>query len=70
MTTGTVKYFNEVKGFGFIAADDGRGADLFVHIRSCLGGVESLSEGQRVRFEERASARHSGKYEAVGVELL
>jgi cold shock protein len=53
MTTGIVKYSNEAKGFGFIAPDDGRGSDLFVHIKNCPEGVDALREGQRVRFEER-----------------
>ena len=51
MTTGTVKWFNPTKGFGFIQSDDG-GADVFVHIsaveRSNLG---SLNEGQKLSFE-------------------
>ena len=50
--TGTVKWFNESKGFGFIAQDAG-GADLFAHfseIRS-EGGFRSLQENQRVEFE-------------------
>jgi CspA family cold shock protein len=51
MTTGTVKWFNPTKGFGFIQPDDG-GADVFVHIsaveRSSLG---SLNEGQKLSFE-------------------
>ena len=49
--TGTVKWFNESKGFGFIQRENG--ADLFVHFRSILGqGFKSLSEGQRVSFTE------------------
>lgn len=49
MSTGTVKWFNAEKGFGFIARDEG-GDDLFVH-RSVLG-MEMLGEGDRVEFEE------------------
>jgi len=49
--TGTVKWFNEAKGFGFIQRE--QGADLFVHFRSIVGqGYKSLSEGQRVSFNE------------------
>ncbi len=51
MSTGTVKWFNSSKGFGFINQDDG-GEDLFVHhseIKS--GGYASLDEGQKVEFE-------------------
>lgn len=51
MTTGTVKWFNESKGFGFISQDDG-GPDVFVHFRSISGtGFKTLSEGQKVTFE-------------------
>lgn len=47
--TGTVKWFNNDKGFGFIARDDG--PDVFVHFRAINGdGYRSLSEGQRVEF--------------------
>lgn len=53
MTTGTVKWFNDAKGFGFITPDEG-GADLFAHfseIRST--GFKSLAEGQKVTFEAK-----------------
>ena len=51
MSTGTVKWFNNEKGFGFITPDDG-GADVFVHYRSIEGsGYRSLQENQRVEFE-------------------
>jgi cold shock protein len=49
--TGTVKWFNEGKGFGFIAPDDG-GKDLFAHFSQIQGsGFKSLTESQRVQFE-------------------
>ncbi len=51
MATGTVKWFNEAKGFGFIAQDDG-GADVFVHFSAIQGsGFKTLAEGQKVSFE-------------------
>jgi cold shock protein len=49
--TGTVKWFNESKGYGFIAQDAG-GADLFAHFRDIQGnGFKTLTENQRVEFE-------------------
>ena len=51
MATGTVKWFNDAKGFGFITPDDGS-EDLFAHFSSITGdGYKSLKEGQRVTFE-------------------
>ena len=51
MLTGTVKWFNDVKGFGFITPDDG-GADLFAHYSAIQSqGYKKLIENQRVRFE-------------------
>lgn len=49
-TTGTVKWFNETKGFGFITPDGG-GEDLFAHFREIQGsGFKTLKEGQKVEF--------------------
>ncbi|MFQ5356714.1 MAG: cold-shock protein [Mariprofundaceae bacterium] len=51
MATGTVKWFNESKGYGFIAPDDGSD-DVFVHFSSIQGeGFKTLAEGQKVTFE-------------------
>ena len=50
-TTGTVKWFNDSKGFGFLTRDDGE-KDVFVHHSAVRGeGFKSLTEGQRVEFE-------------------
>lgn len=50
MTTGTVKFFNSEKGYGFITPDDG--ADVFVHFSAIQGsGYRTLEEGQRVEFD-------------------
>jgi CspA family cold shock protein len=63
MTTGTVKWFNGQKGFGFIQPDDG-GSDVFVHISAVeRAGMNSLNEGQKVSFELERDPR-SGKTSA------
>ena len=51
MATGTVKWFNDSKGFGFITPDDG-GPDLFAHFSAIgMNGFKTLKEGQKVQFE-------------------
>ena len=51
MSTGTVKWFNESKGFGFITPADG-GTDVFVHFSAVVGdGFKTLAEGQQVSFQ-------------------
>ncbi|MER6801739.1 MULTISPECIES: cold-shock protein [Streptomyces] len=53
MTTGTVKWFNAEKGFGFIAQEEG-GPDVFVHYSAIAGGgFRELHEGQKVQFDIR-----------------
>ena len=53
---GTVKWFNDAKGFGFITPESG--ADVFVHFRSIQGaGFKTLTEGQRVSFDVEADKR-------------
>jgi CspA family cold shock protein len=55
MSTGTVKWFNDEKGFGFITPDDGS-KDLFVHQSAIVGdGYRSLAEGAKVTFESESS---------------
>ncbi len=57
MATGTVKWFNDDKGFGFITPDEG-GKDLFVHFSDIAGsGFKSLDEGARVSFEVEDGAK-------------
>ena len=57
MATGTVKWFNDDKGFGFITPDEGT-KDLFVHHTGIAGdGFKSLQEGQKVEFDEEQGAK-------------
>ncbi|MAK82602.1 cold-shock protein [Phenylobacterium sp.] len=67
MSTGTVKWFNGQKGFGFIQPDDG-GADVFVHISAVeRAGMASLHEGQKIGFEMQRDARN-GKMSAANLQ--
>jgi CspA family cold shock protein len=69
MTTGTVKWFNATKGFGFIAPDSG-GSDAFVHISAVeRSGIGELREGQKLTFELVAD-RKSGKMTADNLKAL
>ena len=68
MTTGTVKWFNATKGFGFIAPEDG-GKDAFVHISALeRAGIYSLDDGQRVEYELQPD--RDGKSSAENVKLV
>ena len=67
MSTGTVKWFNATKGFGFIQPDDG-GKDVFVHISAVeKAGLGTLNEGQKVRFEV---VSERGKQAAANLALV
>jgi cold shock protein len=69
MQTGTVKWFNSQKGFGFIQPDEG-GNDVFVHISAVeRAGMGSLNEGQKVSFDVVAD-RRSGKSSADNLRAV
>ena len=65
MATGTVKWFNDAKGFGFIAPDDG-GKDLFVHFSNInANGFRTLTDGARVEYEAREGQKGPEAYNVV-----
>ena len=67
METGTVKWYNETKGYGFIQPDNG-GKDVFVHATALeRAGLRSLREGQKVSFELQTDQRN-GKTSAVNLQ--
>ena len=67
MKTGTVKFYNSQKGFGFIAPDDG-GKDVFVHATALeAAGMRGLVEGQKISFDVEAD-RRSGKDAAANLQ--
>ena len=63
--TGTIKFFNEEKGFGFVQQDNGEG-DLFIHKSNIADNIVTLNEGDKVSFEVRQSPR-TGKPEAFNL---
>lgn len=68
MPSGTVKFFNATKGFGFIAPEDGS-KDIFVHISAVQGsGMQTLSENQKVGFDTERG--QDGRVSAVNLKAL
>jgi cold shock protein len=66
MATGTVKWFNDAKGYGFITPDMG-GEDLFIHHSNIGGdGYKSLAEGAKVVFEQREGSKGVEAYDVSG----
>ena len=69
MPTGTVKFFNQDKGFGFIVVDGG-GPDVFVHITAVeSSGLSGLNDGQKVSFESKMDPK-KGKPNAVNIKTI
>jgi len=69
MPTGTVKWFNGQKGFGFVAPDDG-GSDVFVHISAVeRAGLSGLDEGQKISFEIKPDPKR-GKSSAENLKIV
>jgi len=67
MNHGTVKWFNEEKGYGFISNDDGSG-DVFVHFSAIQGtGFRTLAEGQKVTYDTEPDPKDAGKMRAINV---
>ena len=70
MNSGTVKWFNAEKGYGFIT-DDANGSDLFVHFSAIVAdGYKTLREGQKVSFDVEKDPKNEEKFRAVNVVAL
>lgn len=70
MTNGTVKWFNNDKGYGFIANDEG-GEDVFVHFSSIqVEGFKTLKEGQKVTFDIEDDPKNDTKKRAANVQVV
>ena len=68
MATGTVKWFNDAKGYGFIAPETG-GKDLFIHHSNIAGsGFKTLVEGARVQYESREGSKGPEAYDVTPIE--
>ena len=68
--TGTVKWFNAQKGYGFISNEEG-GEDVFVHFSAIKAdGYKTLEEGQKVSFETEQDPKDSRKLRAINVQAL
>ena len=69
MATGTVKWFNSEKGYGFVEPDDG-GKDVFVHISAVQrSGMDGLAEGQKISYE-LSTDRRTGKQAADEIQAM
>lgn len=69
MATGTVKWFNSTKGYGFIEPDEG-GKDVFIHITALNPlGIKELPDGQKIQYELKEDTR-TGKSSATDIVLL
>ncbi len=70
MNKGTVKWFNQEKGYGFISNDNGSG-DVFVHFSAIqVEGFKTLNEGQHVTFDVEPDPRDNGKMRAINVCIV
>lgn len=70
MSNGTVKWFNNDKGYGFIANDEG-GDDVFVHFSSIMiDGFKTLKEGQKVTFDIEDDPKNENKKRAANVQIV
>ena len=70
MNSGTVKWFNESKGYGFISNDDGS-EDVFVHFSSIMvDGFKTLAEGQKVTYDVEQDPKNASKLRAINVQPM